>query len=885
MREQKQIFIQRRVADTQSSPTSRRNSKLLSFFLPVLLFLCSLSFLTPAWAIKGWSIGIYTGSSPLALTPAPGIDNPVMTAREVTDIAAKFVADPFLLYENDNWYMFFEVLDTSDQGNIGYATSNDGLSWTYQGIVLDEPFHISYPSIFEWQGEHYLIPESFNDSSVRLYRASSFPTNWELVGRLISGRPYVDPSIIYHDNTWWMFVANVFNNDTLYLFYADTLTGPWVEHPSSPIVTGNANIARPGGRVIDFNGRLLRFAQDGDPTYGNQVRAFEILDLTRTSYLEAEVIESPVLSASGNGWNADGMHHLDPVEVSPGNWLAVTDGFGDSYYWGGGLPQSGWSVEYVDSEELVGEDGAVGNAFDGDPSTLWVTQWYGGSPAHPHELQINLGGLYEVSGLRYLPRQDGGDNGRIRQYAIYVSTDGLSWGSTVASGTFPDTAAEQEVLFAPVPATHVRLVALGSYDGDPWTAVAELNVLGNVAGGNLSPDGVIDTPAGDLTIAVGESVDFGGTGTDPENDLPLSYRWSFGAGSGLSDVTVEDPGPVRFNTAGSFSVSFTVTDANGLADPTPDSRTIHVCTPPSVTIDQPAPPHLQTASSLFVSAVACLDPLSSGWGVRFSIRPVGGVPIAVIDDHTAPFETSFNGLGMGEYTVTATIIDDLGGVVGGPGSSAQATPVGVGDYYVGVGDSITLGLGDDNLFDNTSADGRNSLGGYEPLLNDQLTAAKAYPHTVMNEGVAGDTSTEGAALIASILASHPEAGFFLVQYGTNDAGIPLPSGQGMLPGQPGYAGSFKDNMQQIITQIADAGKIVYLAKAPYAKGSYIGRNPLIQQYNQVIDELIAETGIAVAAADFYTFFENNQSQYSDDLHPNGTGYQSMGTIWANLLAP
>ena len=108
------------------------------------------------------------------------------------------------------------------------------------------------------------------------------------------------------------------------------------------------------------------------------------------------------------------------------------------------LPQSGWSVEYVDSEELVGEDGAAANAFDGDPSTLWVTQWYGGSPAHPHELQISLGGLYEVSGLLYLPRQDGGDDGRIRQYEIYVSTDGVSWGSLVASGIFPDTAAGQE---------------------------------------------------------------------------------------------------------------------------------------------------------------------------------------------------------------------------------------------------------------------------------------------------------------------------------------------------------------------------------------------------------------------------------------------------------
>ena len=135
----------------------------------------------------------------------------------------------------------------------------------------------------------------------------------------------------------------------------------------------------------------------------------------------------------------------------------------------------------------------------------------------------------------------------------------------------------------------------------------------------------------------------------------------------------------------------------------------------------------------------------------------------------------------------------------------------------------------------------------------------------------------------SILASNPEAQYFLIQYGTNDAGIPLPSGLNLSAGQSGYNGSFKDNMQQIITLIANEVKQAYLAKIPFAKGSFSGLNTLIQEYNLVIDQLIFENGISVTAPDFYTYFESNQLEYSDDLHPNGTGYQSMSNLWFNEL--
>ena len=90
---------------------------------------------------------------------------------------------------------------------------------------------------------------------------------------------------------------------------------------------------------------------------------------------------------------------------------AVTNGLTSNF-----IPQSGWDLVYVDSEELVAEDGAAVNAFDDDVNTFWHTEWQASDPPPPHEIQIDLGDFYNEDGFRYLPRQDGGVNGRIGQY-------------------------------------------------------------------------------------------------------------------------------------------------------------------------------------------------------------------------------------------------------------------------------------------------------------------------------------------------------------------------------------------------------------------------------------------------------------------------------------
>jgi beta-galactosidase len=85
------------------------------------------------------------------------------------------------------------------------------------------------------------------------------------------------------------------------------------------------------------------------------------------------------------------------------------------------LPRDSWRVVYADSEELGGDDGNAANAIDGARDTFWHTQWQGASPAHPHQLVLDLGAEVTIHGIRLLPRQDSA-NGRIGEYRVFIAS-------------------------------------------------------------------------------------------------------------------------------------------------------------------------------------------------------------------------------------------------------------------------------------------------------------------------------------------------------------------------------------------------------------------------------------------------------------------------------
>jgi hypothetical protein len=274
------------------------------------------------WRNK-WAIGIYVGPSPLALAPA-SVNQPVLTARDVTDVPGQCVADPFLLRYGGIWYLFFEVLNgAAGRGEVAYATSTDGLRWTYGAVVLREPFHLSYPQVFAWEDAIYMIPETRQDKSVRLYRAENFPGGWRCVGSLLHGW-FADATILRHQDRWWLFAQR--GLDELLLFSSKELTGTWEAHAANPLWPGNRHRTRPGGRMLFHEGRVLRFAQDGWPSYGSRLCVFAVDRLSESEYAEHELPESPIFTASGSGWNAVAMHHIDAVRLDDGSWLAAVDG-------------------------------------------------------------------------------------------------------------------------------------------------------------------------------------------------------------------------------------------------------------------------------------------------------------------------------------------------------------------------------------------------------------------------------------------------------------------------------------------------------------------------------------------------------------------------------
>jgi len=134
-------------------------------------------------------------------------------------------------------------------------------------------------------------------------------------------------------------------------------------------------------------------------------------------------------------------------------------------------------VVKVDSEETAGEDGKGANAVDGDPATIWHTQWQDASPECPHEIIIELSRAASLKGFTYLPRQNEQVNGTIKEYEFYLSDDGKEFGQPVKKGTFAEGKEKKIVLFPAKSTRFIKLKALSEINGGAWTSAAEIGIV------------------------------------------------------------------------------------------------------------------------------------------------------------------------------------------------------------------------------------------------------------------------------------------------------------------------------------------------------------------------------------------------------------------------
>ena len=237
------------------------------------------------------------------------------------DKYTSFMADPFFVKEKDTFYLFFEHQTNYKHGAvIGVMTSIDGKKYHYEGTVLKQPFHLSYPQVFKYKQSFYMIPESKRANNVLLYKAKKFPFQWDVEDTLLANVKYKDPSIYLSDTLNIMVASD--DKLNLHLYMADSLKGKWHKHPKDVVLKGTE--ARAGGRFFVMDGRLYLPVQNCSKGYGSGISIYEF----KINAENCEVVKTKNLIMKGvtdSQFYSFGMHQLD-IQKIEGNYYYVYDG-------------------------------------------------------------------------------------------------------------------------------------------------------------------------------------------------------------------------------------------------------------------------------------------------------------------------------------------------------------------------------------------------------------------------------------------------------------------------------------------------------------------------------------------------------------------------------
>jgi hypothetical protein len=233
-----------------------------------------------------WFVALRRSGASLVEGPVDGFA-PVPQPRD------RFYADPFLVEDEGRHWLFLEDGDNaSRKGVIRAAEVRPDGSVGESRVVLERDYHLSYPFVFRWQGGWRMLPETSENRTVELWRASEFPWRWELEGVLLKDVVAVDSTLVEHGGRLWLFAAmseaGGAQKDELFLFHADALGGEWTPHPRNPVVS-DVRRARPAGRFFREGGRLYRPAQDCSGEYGSAIWIHRVETLDERSYVETPV--------------------------------------------------------------------------------------------------------------------------------------------------------------------------------------------------------------------------------------------------------------------------------------------------------------------------------------------------------------------------------------------------------------------------------------------------------------------------------------------------------------------------------------------------------------------------------------------------------------------
>ncbi len=251
-------------------------------------------------------------------------DIPILTAEDLPGRDITFIADPFQIALQDTTYVFVEAWSRSVQrGQIAVFALNASGQVMDSAIVLAEPFHLSYPCVFSYRGHFYLLPEAWESGQLLLYRARSFPWNWERFSVLLE-LDYADPQIFFHRNLWYIFLnTDPLTNATGAVFWSESPLENWRPHVQNPVFRNDRLQARSAGSLMKHGGRIFRFSQNCSSRYGQGVFASEIVELSPSG---VRTIPIGLVQLDRPDWARDGFHHLD-MFLDKGVHYALFDGY------------------------------------------------------------------------------------------------------------------------------------------------------------------------------------------------------------------------------------------------------------------------------------------------------------------------------------------------------------------------------------------------------------------------------------------------------------------------------------------------------------------------------------------------------------------------------
>ena len=240
-------------------------------------------------------------------------------STQIRNLKNRYFADPFVISRDEKKYIFVEDFSLlKNKGSISVIEIDKNENQKIYEKIIDEDFHTSFPFIFNYRNNYYMIPETSTTNSIRLYKCTHFPDKWNFCYDLISNINCADTIIIEREGYFYLLTSTSYYDDfssKLEIFFSESpISKTWKQHQSNPIFFDIKN-GRNGG-IIFQNNNVYRVTQNfginrfKDNQYGREISINNIKTLSIEKYEQGHI------TTIKPNYKKDllGTHHMNGID-------------------------------------------------------------------------------------------------------------------------------------------------------------------------------------------------------------------------------------------------------------------------------------------------------------------------------------------------------------------------------------------------------------------------------------------------------------------------------------------------------------------------------------------------------------------------------------------